>query len=126
MNDCDHPKCHEHFTIKIEELFGRIKMLCAKKVGWWSLASIVGCILVVVGIPLFIVAADVWSDQGNDVLRYATKDDLVECTSRIIAIETAQFHYLNAAKRTADAVEEIQKDLKGLLKSRRFEPNREN
>ncbi len=120
MSDCEHPKCHEHFTLKIEELFGKIKGLCTKKVGWWPMVSIIGCILIAIGIPLFMVAADVWSGQGSDVLRYATRDDLSRVTNRIVAVETAQVHYQQDAKRTADAVEDIQKDLKDILKSQRF------
>lgn len=124
--DCGHLGCHEDIMGKLKDLSNRIKTLCIKKVGWWPLVSIIGCILIAVGIPLFPVAADVWRGQGSDVYKYATKDDFTEWTSRVIAIETAQIHYLKAAKRTADAVEEIQKDLRYILQSKRFEPIRGN
>ena len=96
--DCDHPKCHEFFRLQIQEILGRLKVLCAKKVGWWSLVSIVSGVLIGVGIPLFMVGAEVWSDQGSDPLKYATKFELSDVTNRLVAIETAQFHYQKEAR----------------------------
>ena len=83
MTDCEHPKCHETMSRRIDSRvkfddFNDLKACVSKKVPKKILWIVGWGVFVVIVIPLFITGINVWSQQEADFLRYAQKEDVVK------------------------------------------------
>jgi len=83
MTDCEHPKCHETMSRRIDgrvkfDDFNDLKACVSKKVPKKILWIVGWGVFVVIVIPLFITGINVWSQQEADFLRYAQKEDVVK------------------------------------------------
>jgi len=95
MTDCESHECHERVNAELaqrptwtehnemKDKVGELKDEIKEKIpkAWLKWVWIVGG-------PLFVVAAVVWSGQNSDALRYASKPDLAKCELRLGRLET--------------------------------------
>lgn len=83
MTDCEHPKCHETMSRRIDarvkfDTFNDLKACVLKKVPKKTLWVVCWAVFVVIAIPLFITGINVWSQQEADHLQYAQKEDMIK------------------------------------------------
>ena len=117
MPDCDNPKCHEHMTTELAskvswKRFNDLRDCAAKKMpkSWLWIGFLV------IGLPLLVTGARVWSQQESDSLRYAEKQDVVDCQKKQLKLDEAVKHMNNDINEIKNSQYEAQKDIKEILR----------
>ena len=117
MPDCDNPKCHEHMTTEL-----------ASKVSWKRFDQLRDCAhtkmpkawiwfgFVVLGIPLLVTGAKVWSQQESDDLRFASKEEVANCRTNQTKVEETVKHMNRDIIEIKTSQQETQKDVKEILR----------
>ena len=126
MPDCEHPKCHEHVTTELKD-----------KVSWEKFNALRDCVskktpkswlwigFVVIGLPLLITGAKVWSETERSADKYMPRDEMQKhITDHITDIVTCK----EAAKHMGRIVDEIksgQREMRDEIKAGQIETRRE-
>jgi len=101
MNDCEHPKCHEHLKICMSKLV-------TKKAMW--------IVVVAFGLPLFITGVKVWSEQTSDHLRYVEKTEMIKHEKATAELKGVVTHMINDMAEIKANQKENRSDVKEMLR----------
>ena len=119
MPDCTSPQCHERMNAELakrvtweryDALTREVDQKMPKSwLKWWWLGFIS------VGIPMLAAAIGVWSGQQSDTLRYANKQDLVDCQMRIERIEESHKYLRRDLDEIKSGLVQIQANLNVIM-----------
>ncbi len=117
MPDCPHPKCHEHFVTELKarptwKEFNLLKDCASKKTpkSWLWIGFIV------IGLPLLITGARVWSETRKGDIKYITRDDMEEHIEDIVTSKEAIKHMSKSLDNIHTEQKSNTKDIKEILR----------
>ena len=123
MTDCEHPKCHERITTEL-----------ATKVPWTKFNELRDCVqkktpkswlwlgFIVVGLPLLVTGAKVWSETEHGDSKYVTREDMVEHAADIAVCKEAMKQTTKALDEIKAGQKENRRDVKEILRYLRDKP----
>ena len=117
MPDCDHPKCHEHMVTELKD-----------KVSWVHFQKLRDCVhkktpkswlwtgFVIVGLPLLITGAKVWSETSHNSDKYMTREEMLTHVTDIVKCKENTKHMSEVLKEIQAGQRETRQDVKEILK----------
>ena len=73
-------------------------------------------IFCIIGVPLFAIGVQVWSDQGADKLRYADKDTIHILEREHVSFKGAQEHIKHDIEEIKESQKIMQEDVREIKK----------
>ena len=117
MPDCDNPKCHEHMTTELASKVSRKRFDNLRDCVTGKMPKVwVWFGFILIGLPLLVTGAKVWSQQESDNLRFASKDEVVSYRVNQTKLKAIVDHVSQDIVEIKTSQQETQKDVKEILR----------